>query len=129
MDSLRLDGAQPETRAAAETVAVRSLENVWLWSCLAIGSVLRVIWPLDFEWKLDEKWMFRKAESIAHGYEPWPLLGMQNGIGTENPGAAVWLFGLGVCQHYRPRFQPHPTPISAGEEGIFAGGTRPAKPG
>ncbi|HKP63254.1 MAG TPA: hypothetical protein VJV78_41235 [Polyangiales bacterium] len=91
MDSLRLD-SPPETSAQAETVAVRSLENVWLWSCLAIGSLLRVIWPLDIEWKLDEKWMFQKAVNIAHGVEPWPLLGMQNGIGTENPGAAVWMF-------------------------------------
>jgi hypothetical protein len=88
LDSSRLASPPPQT----STASVRSLESVLLWSCLAIGSLLRVIWPLDIEWKLDEKWMFHKAESIAHGYEPWPLLGMQNGIGTENPAAGVWLF-------------------------------------
>jgi hypothetical protein len=42
--------------------------------------------------------------------------------------ATMWLLSLGACKHYRPRFQPHPTPISAGEAGFFAGVTRPAKP-
>ena len=36
--------------------------------------------------------MFQKAERIAQGIDPWPWVGMQSGVGTENPGASVWAF-------------------------------------
>ena len=63
-----------------------------LWACLALGTLLRLIWPLDFEWKFDEKWMFRKALRVAQGLDPWPWVGMPSGVGTENPGASIWVF-------------------------------------
>jgi hypothetical protein len=63
-----------------------------LWACLALGTLLRLIWPLDFEWKFDEKWMFRKALRVAEGLDPWPWVGMPSGVGTENPGASIWVF-------------------------------------
>jgi hypothetical protein len=55
---------------------------------------LRVLWPLDFEWKQDEKWMFERALRIADGSEPWPWIGMPSGAGLQNPGASVWPFAL-----------------------------------
>lgn len=54
--------------------------------------MLRLIWPLDFEWKLDEKWMFAKAIRIADGRNHWPWVGMPSGAGAQNPGASVWPF-------------------------------------
>lgn len=53
---------------------------------------MRVVYSLDFEWKADEKWMLAKALRIAAGLEPWPWVGMRSGVGTENPGASVWVF-------------------------------------
>ena len=84
-------------RTSSPALSVRSflsqsLTERVLWSCLALGTLLRVIWPLDFEWKFDEKWMFEKAQRVAHGLDPWPWVGMPSGVGTENPGASVWLF-------------------------------------
>lgn len=64
------------------------------WLCIAVGSLLRLIWPLDFEWKFDEKWMWEHAHAIADGREPWPWVGMPSGVGLENPGASVWPFAL-----------------------------------
>ncbi|HET6335362.1 MAG TPA: hypothetical protein VFG30_19185 [Polyangiales bacterium] len=64
------------------------------WSCLALGSILRVLWPLDIEWKYDEKWMLERAIQIADGNSPWPWIGMPSGAGVENPGASIWPFAL-----------------------------------
>ena len=58
------------------------------------GALLRVIWPLDMEWKFDEKWMFAKALQIASGEKAWPVLGMPSGVGLRNPGLSVWPFGV-----------------------------------
>jgi hypothetical protein len=64
----------------------------FVWVFLIFGSLLRLIWPLDMEWKFDEKWMFAKALSIAQGHEPWPWLGMPSGVGLRNPGPSIWPF-------------------------------------
>jgi hypothetical protein len=62
------------------------------WLFLIAGSLLRVCWPLDMEWKFDEKWMWNEAERIARGEVPWPTLGMPSGVGLENPGLSIWPF-------------------------------------
>jgi hypothetical protein len=64
------------------------------WVFIALGSVLRVFWPLDFEWKQDEKWMFERALRIADGTEQWPWIGMSSGAGLQNPGASIWPFAV-----------------------------------
>lgn len=64
------------------------------WSCIVLGSILRIAWPLDFEWKYDEQWMFEHALRIADGTAPWPWIGMPSGAGVQNPGASVWPFAL-----------------------------------
>lgn len=60
---------------------------------LVIGSVLRVIWPADMEWKADEVWMFENSRAVVAG-APWPLLGMPTSIGPRNPGMSIWPFIL-----------------------------------
>lgn len=62
------------------------------WFLIAAGTLFRLVWPLDMEWKLDEKWMFQAAERIANGSEPWPWVGMQSGAGMRNPGLSIWPF-------------------------------------
>lgn len=61
-------------------------------ACLVAGSVLRLIWPADMEWKGDEQWMVSHAIAIArHGPLPW--VGMPSGAGGPNhPAFGVWLF-------------------------------------
>ena len=66
----------------------------WAWLFVLTGSVLRVAWPLDMEWKFDEKWMFAKALAIASGREAWPWIGMPSGVGLQNPGLSIWPFAL-----------------------------------
>ena len=64
------------------------------WLFLLLGSLLRVLWPLDIEWKFDEQWMFAKALAVAAGREPWPFVGMPSGVGLQNPGLSIWPFAL-----------------------------------
>lgn len=65
----------------------------FVWVFLIIGSVLRLIWPLDMEWKYDEKWMFAKGLAISQGHDAWPWVGMASGVGLRNPGMSIWPFG------------------------------------
>jgi len=60
---------------------------------LIIGSLLRVVWPADMEWKADEIWMFENSRAVAAG-EPWPMVGMRSSVGIMNPGISVWIFIL-----------------------------------
>jgi hypothetical protein len=60
---------------------------------LVIGSVLRIIWPADMEWKFDEQWMVTRAIAAVHdGALPW--LGMNSGVQILNPGFSIWPFAL-----------------------------------
>ncbi|MFN2499698.1 MAG: hypothetical protein ABR557_11495 [Pyrinomonadaceae bacterium] len=60
---------------------------------LIIGSLLRLVWPSDMEWKADEIWMFENSRAAAAG-APWPKLGMRSSVGIMNPGMSVWIFIL-----------------------------------
>jgi hypothetical protein len=60
---------------------------------LIIGSILRLIWPSDMEWKADEIWMFENSRAVATG-APWPMHGMPSSVGLSNPGMSIWLFIL-----------------------------------
>ena len=71
--------------------AIRLQDLVLLF--LIIGSVLRLIWPSDMEWKADEIWMFENSRAAATG-APWPMLGMESSVGIRNPGMSIWLFIL-----------------------------------
>jgi hypothetical protein len=62
-----------------------------------IGAVLRMIWPLDFEWKADEKWAYDVAVRTIREEAPFPWLGMVSSVGVDNPGMTIWPFiGLAV---------------------------------
>lgn len=59
--------------------------------CLALGIVLRLIWPWDMEWKADEKLMFSMAQDAVQSSK-LPYLGMDSGVGLKNAGFSVWPF-------------------------------------
>ncbi len=63
----------------------------WFFSlALLAGTVLRLIWPADMEYKLDEQYMFDRV--IGFGHEAWDWLGMPNTVGVRNPGLSIWVF-------------------------------------
>lgn len=61
--------------------------------CLVVGTLLRVVWPADMEWKADERWLFEKSQAVRAGGS-WPAVGMPSSQGTPNPGFSAWLFVL-----------------------------------
>ncbi|NEO82757.1 MAG: hypothetical protein F6J87_00625 [Spirulina sp. SIO3F2] len=63
-------------------------------ACLAIGSVLRLVWAADMEWKSEEQWMFNEARKLAQGQIPLPPGGIMSSIGIPNPGMGLWCFAL-----------------------------------
>jgi hypothetical protein len=58
---------------------------------LAAAAALRLVYPLDFEYKYDQIYIFQKSQAIGIT-EPWPALGMSSGVGTRNPPLSIWIF-------------------------------------
>jgi hypothetical protein len=74
----------------------KSNGKLWpLFLCLALilGSILRLSFPGDIEYKDDEKYMFGASQSIGIT-ESWPLLGMPSGVKVNNPGMSIWIFAV-----------------------------------
>lgn len=60
-----------------------------------LGAVLRLIWPLDIEFKGDERWTFDQVRGVLSG-APWPSLGMPTSMGVPHAALSIWFFiGLG----------------------------------
>lgn len=59
---------------------------------LVAGISLRLLYPTDIEWKVDEKWTFDHAVAMASG-GAWSAVGMPSSAGMPNPGLSLWLFG------------------------------------
>ncbi len=60
------------------------------------GIALRLVWPLDIEYKRDEQWTFEHAQAVAAG-QPLPSVGMATSFGPPNPGLSLWFFA-GLAQ-------------------------------
>lgn len=58
---------------------------------VAAGIALRFAYPLDIEYKADERWSFEQARAVLAG-GPWPWLGMPMSVGGLNPGMSLWVF-------------------------------------
>ncbi|NER22783.1 MAG: hypothetical protein F6J96_19215 [Symploca sp. SIO1C2] len=63
-------------------------------SFLLIGSILRLIWAADMEWKYDEKSIFELSQQIASGSTPWPVSGFPSSVLVRIPGMSVWCFAV-----------------------------------
>lgn len=58
---------------------------------IAIGSLLRLIWPTDMEWKADEQEVHALAyEALRTGV--FPEVGIKSGGGLVNPGMSIGMF-------------------------------------
>jgi hypothetical protein len=88
-------GSAPRTNGATSLAdRLRRALSLAPWALVCLGSGLRLAWVSDMEWKLDEKWMFDKAQRVARGSDDWPWVGMPSGVGLENPGLSLWPFAL-----------------------------------
>ncbi len=64
-----------------------------LYTIIAIGLFLRLIWINDMEWKDDEQLMYKMAHtSVDKGQ--FPEVGMESGGGIVNPGLSVGVFAV-----------------------------------
>jgi hypothetical protein len=87
----------PVETPGAQAGALPWWSRPWIpWILILLGMLLRVTYPLDFEWKGDEKWSFDAAERTVRGDGAWPWVGMRSSIGLDNPGFNVWPF-IGIA--------------------------------
>lgn len=84
------DLRQPNRAALAPFMQVAVL--LLLATMFAAGAVLRLAWPGDIEYKLDERWTFETARNFEHYATPW--VGMPTSQSVANPGLGLWLFTL-----------------------------------
>ncbi len=63
---------------------------VFLCVCLVAGSVLRLIWLGDIEYKGDERLFFTLTQQVGVT-EPWPTLGPPGSVGLRAPGMHSWV--------------------------------------
>jgi hypothetical protein len=68
-----------------------ALAPIGLAAALAGGVLLRLIWPADIEYKLDESWTVEQVRNLLSG-APWPWIGMPTSVGLFNPGMSIWVF-------------------------------------
>ena len=61
-----------------------SNSSVFFWVSVAIGCVLRLLWPLDMEWKADEKAFYALATQF-------PSVGILNSQGVPNAAMSNWI--------------------------------------
>ncbi|MGK7928314.1 MAG: hypothetical protein AB4290_24250 [Spirulina sp.] len=61
-------------------------------SFLILGTILRLIWAMDMEWKNEEIWTFEQARKIATGEIPLPAIGILSSIGIPQGGLSMWCF-------------------------------------
>jgi hypothetical protein len=77
-----------------EAKSLRSaLPLIGLALALAAGIALRLAYPLDIEWKTDERAIFAHAQAMAAG-GAWPAVGQPASMGPPHPGMSLWAFGV-----------------------------------
>lgn len=78
---------------AASRTAWKAILYCWapLFLVLTIGAALRLVWIDDIEYKADEAWTFRHAQSAGRS-GPLSWVGMPSSAGPENPGMSLWAF-------------------------------------
>ncbi|NER94338.1 MAG: hypothetical protein F6J86_10935 [Symploca sp. SIO1B1] len=84
--------AKPPTTNNKQPITNNQLQLLVIIGFLIIGSLLRLLWAADMEWKSEEQWMFNQAQQIVNGTIPLPISGILSSIGIPNPGMGVWCF-------------------------------------
>lgn len=85
--------ANPPSNFKINCIASQTHSSIpWIIAFVFVGCLLRLVWAEDMKWKADEIWMYETARDVVTGKQPWPWLGMANGVGFLNPGLSVWCF-------------------------------------
>lgn len=58
-------------------------------AAVACGAALRLVWPSDMEFKLDEAYNVEKVRG-----DPWTWTGQTSSIGIPNPGMGIWVLAV-----------------------------------
>src|SRR5215472_820489 len=83
--SVRKAGAKPGYGQASATL--------WMLAFVVAGAALRLSFPLDIEFKSDERGFFQQAHAIATG-AAWPWLGPTTSVGPRGPVMTTWILGV-----------------------------------
>lgn len=75
------------------TNTIMNKYNLLLAICIIAGIALRLIWPMDMEWKYDQKLMVEMANDAVKAGQ-LPEVGMKSGGGMVNPNLSVAPFAL-----------------------------------
>lgn len=59
---------------------------------LAFGATLRLMWPLDIEFKFDEAETFTYLRDWRRGLISFPWIGQHSSNGLRHPGLGIWIF-------------------------------------
>jgi hypothetical protein len=76
--------------------AKQKINSNWIfWIPLAIflGSILRLTFVQDMEYKEDEQYNFEQTQLIGKT-QPWPWYGIPSGVYLVNPGMSIWVFAV-----------------------------------
>lgn len=87
--ALPRQGGGAMSRPGERAALLRTLAPIAL--AIAAGIALRLAYPGDIEWKLDERFTFDHARALAGG-GAWEWLGMPTSLGPPNPGLSLWAF-------------------------------------
>lgn len=72
----------------------RPIQLALIFTFLALGILLRVVWPEDMEWKFDEKDIFSWSQRIVNGESPIPIAGAMSSALVRIPGMSIWFFAM-----------------------------------
>lgn len=68
-------------------------------ACLIVGSVFRLVWIQDMEWKGDEENLFHLSQEVCRT-QGYPPVGIPSSKGFANPGLSVWILcAIGSVAH------------------------------
>jgi len=96
--SRRLDAAATVATSPAPLTAQRALAALWqqrwaigLAAAILLGSLFRLLWLRDVEYKSDEAWTFTQVQAFWQTHS-LPAVGMPSSSGLPNAGMSLWIF-------------------------------------
>lgn len=76
----------------SESALERSRPTLICMGFLVMGSLLRLMWAADMEWKADEIWMWEHTQQILNGAIAMPWVGMRTSLEVPNSVVGTWIF-------------------------------------
>src|SRR5687767_14617862 len=74
-------------KAAVQSIAPSA--RLFLLTAFLLGTMLRLVWIGDIEYKYDEHYLFQRSVHAGRT-EPWPWVGQPSSAQFRHPGLQVW---------------------------------------